>query len=98
MVFFTTIKAVRSDQYTVAVMLAGAICCGQAVGFLFLGLFFIMVFIHQVLLFRSADHLLNDVSKGLDPEVARLEAKQFSLCWEETTRDWVTTQPEVLDR
>ena len=88
----------RSDQYTVAVMLAGAICCGQAVGFLFLALFFIMVFIHQVLLLRSADRLLHDVGSGLDPDVARLEAKRFALCWEETTRDWVTTQPEVLNR
>ena len=61
-------------------------------------MFFIMVFIHQVLLLRSADRLLDDVDRGLDPDVARLEAKRFSVYWEETTRDWVTTQPEVLNR
>jgi hypothetical protein len=98
MVFFTTINAVREDQYTVAVMLAGAICCGQAVGFLFLVFFFTMVFFHQLLLLRESGRLHDDIADGLDPDVAKLEARHYSLFWQEATRDWVTTQPEVLAR
>jgi hypothetical protein len=102
MVFFTSVKAVRSDQYTVAVMLAGAVCCGQAVGFLFLCFFFVLVALHQIFLGCHAARLGKEFTGNAnDPrqtDILRMHAKRHALFWQETSREWVTTERGTLDR
>ena len=82
MAFFTAVKAMRQDQYSVAVMLAGAVCCGQAVGFLFLILFFAIVALHQLYLGYIASRLQHEIdgcTSEIDASLVKMTAKRHTL-------------------